>query len=471
MAIFRLYPKKSNTIASGSSYEKLNSSQGTVASLWYGGVGSRNSISRHLVYFDLSILQEKLNSKEINPEYVVSYILHYKNSTPEDLILEPEYSFVKLNKNIASSFDLIAFPINKEWDEGRGFDLNDQKYIIKAKGNYALSGYSNWLSASTLTSWDEPGVFSNPTASTNFYTQQHFEIGSENIDFDVTNIIQDWLSGGSQNYGFGISYSKSFEDIGGDIRYVSSFFTQKTNTAFKPYLEVKYNQVINDDRFKVSTDKKSRLFLYLFSGNTPVNYYSAGTVSITNISNQIIYSGLTPIHHSKGVYYVELLMSGATKGQNYKDVWSDITFNPGIDVQTINQTFNVKGSYYKSEIRDLNTYVVSTYGIENNEILQIGEVVRIYALTRMNFSLETPISDYCLEYRIIMNEMEEIVPWTPTNLAAIEGCVKSFFDLDTRMFLNNQNYEIAYRIVELGTRRVLPERLRFKTTDGKTSKM
>ena len=59
MSIFRIYPEKSNTIASGI-FSALNSGQNAVSELWYGGGGQsiapqkRNSMSRLLLYFNLS---------------------------------------------------------------------------------------------------------------------------------------------------------------------------------------------------------------------------------------------------------------------------------------------------------------------------------------------------------------------------------------------------------------------------------
>ena len=43
--IFRIYPSKSNTIASGI-YSKLNSGQNAVADLWYGGGGTDTALEK-----------------------------------------------------------------------------------------------------------------------------------------------------------------------------------------------------------------------------------------------------------------------------------------------------------------------------------------------------------------------------------------------------------------------------------------
>lgn len=468
MSVYRIYPSKSNTIASGSAFEFINSSQNPVSDLFYGGgffdsgIYRENNISRMLLYFDLNSLVEKFNDLTINSDKVTSYKLVLKNSVPSDKILVPEYQNATINKAIASSFDLIAFPINKEWDEGRGYDLFDISYLLKSSGNLRLTGYSNWNFAKSNDPWDEPGVFSNPTGSTTYYSTQHFQLGSEDINMDVTNIVKDWLSGGSQNHGIAIAYSRPIELESGNTRNISSFFTQKTNSAFKPYLEINYDQTIKDDRNTVTNNRPCRLFLYTFSGNQAVNYYSAGTVSIKSQNNNVIYSGLVPTQLSKGVYYVDVWMSAATPGQRYKDVWQGVTFQPGYDRTDFTQFFDINPNYYTNNSRSINDYVVTTYGLNNNDTLQTDELIRIYADTRVNYSLKNPKTDFGLEYRLSMNNVIELIPWTPCNCAIIDNCAKSFLDLDTSWLLTNQNYQITFRINELGTRRIIAEKLNFK---------
>jgi hypothetical protein len=461
MGRFRLYPKKSNSIANGF-FEDYNSAYNPGVILWYGGSSTRQSISRHLVEFDLTELQQKINSKEINPDFVSSYRLKYKNVVPSGELLSSDFEFAKLNKKIATSFDLIAFPINKFWDEGRGYDLIQTEYIHISAGDTNLTGYSNWNNSTQLVSWDEPGVYSNPTASTSLWSTQHFDRGDEDIDMDITEIVNNWLYSGLTNYGLALGFSKEFEDISGSTRYMTRYYSEKTNTAFKPYIEVIFdNQVIEDKRNAVSNNKLSRIFLHLFSGNSTANYFSAGTVDIKTVSGVDVITGLTPTQLTKGSYYVDILMSGATKGQKYKDVWNGITFEPGVDVQNFEQFFQIQGNYYTNTPKEVNQYVVDTYGISNNEILKKGEVVRIYADARMEYSTKAPTTDYGLEYRMTLNNITEIIPWSKSNYMIIDNCAKFFFDIDTTWLLDNQNYQIELRINDLGTKRVLPEKLYF----------
>lgn len=462
---YRIYPSKSNTIASGF-FEDFNSAYNPGVILWYGGSSTRQSVSRHLVQFDLTELRQKLSSKEINSDFISSYRLKYKNVVPDGKLLDSDFEFSKLNKKIATSFDLISFPINKPWDEGRGYDLIQTEYIQISAGDTNLTGYSNWNRATQLVDWDEPGVFENPTANTSTWSTQHFDRGDEDIDMDITDIVNNWLYSGVTNNGLAISFARPYESITGSTRYLTRYYSEKTNSAFKPYLEVVYDdQVIEDQRNVVTNNSTSRVFLHLFSGNTSANYFSAGTVDIKDMSGNNIITGLTPTQLTKGSYYVDFLLTGATKNERYKDVWNDVTFQPGIDKQTFEQTFQIKGSLYTNTPRDVNEYVVETYGISNNEILKKGELVRVYADARMEYSTQSPNTNYGLEYRMTLNNVTEVIPWSKSNYMFIDNCSKFFFDIDTTWLLENQNYQIELRINDLGTKKVLSEKIYFSVNN------
>jgi hypothetical protein len=467
MSVYRIYPEKSNTIASGTLFQHLNSGQNAVSELWYGGGGDntypqlRNSISRLLLYFDLSTLQNKINTKEINGEYVQNYKLCLKNAIPSDKVLESEYKLNVLSKKIAASFDLICFPINKDWEEGRGYDLVEEKYLVKQNGNPLISGTSNWIYATDTIAWDEPGVYTDPTATTTFYSSQHFDIGNEDIEFDVTDIVKNWLSGGSENYGIAISYRRDYELISGDVRYISAFFTENTNTSFKPYIQVNYNQSIMDDRKQVSNNRPSNLFLYTFSGHNPVNIYNLSAVTVDIKKNGTnIYTGLTPTHLSKGVYFVNVWMSGATAGEIYKDYWNNVSFSI-YDNQNIEQTFQVQKNFYTNSIPSINEYVLDYYGLDNNCTIRQDENIRVFCDLRENYSTEAPSHSYDLEYQMIMNQHTQIIPWTSMNQQIYNNCKTNYFDIDSSWLLHNQNYEIFFRIKEMGTSRVMPSSLKF----------
>lgn len=470
MSIHRIYPSKSNTIASGVAYEDFNSANNPVTNLWYGGgaeglidlsLNTKNSISRHLLYFDLNELLDKFQTKEIMSGNVVSYKLKMHNCLPSDMSLTDSFNANKLSKYVATSFDLIAFAIDEFWDEGSGYDLENNLYAAKSNGLVHVTGYSNWNNSTRLTTWTEPGIFINPTASTSFYVTQHFDVGNENLDMDITPLVNNWLTGGASNNGIAIAYARPYETVSSNTRYIASFFTEKTNTAFKPYLEVVYDQAIKDDRTQFSNKKTNRLFLFTYAQNQPINYFSAGTVDIMN-GNGVIVASYIPSQLQTGVYYIDLFLPTATPGEIYTDTWNDVTFSPGIDVQSYTQSFVVKPDFYNSNSKGINQYSIKTYGLDNNTIIDFDGLIRIYAEANINFTNNNPYVPYGLQYKLTMNQKDEIIGWTDANYTMIDNFLTYFFDLDTSWLLDNQTYTISFKINELGTKRVTEEKIYFR---------
>ena len=163
------------------------------------------------------------------------------------------------------------------------------------------------------------------------------------------------------------------------------------------------------------------------------------------------------------MYYVDVLMSASTRGEQYKDVWKGITFVPGEDVQDMTQTFTIKDNYYMRGAPQVNNYSLSIYGIGDNSILSIGETHKVFVDLRVNYSSRNlPKTAYDLKYRMVMNNQDEVIPWTSINQSVINGCISNYFTLETGWLLHNQHYKIEYRIDEFGTKRVLPQSTGFR---------
>ena len=173
------------------------------------------------------------------------------------------------------------------------------------------------------------------------------------------------------------------------------------------------------------------------------------------------YSGLTPIQLSTGTYYVNVWMSGATAGQKYTDVWNNVSFS-AYDNQSISQTFQIQKNFFTSNAPTINEYVLEPYGLEQGAILNQDDKIRVYCDLRVNFSINKPATSYSLQYRIIMNNQSEIIPWTEINQAVIDDCKTNYFDLDASWLLQNQVYQINFKVNEMGTNRVMPEKINFK---------
>ena len=355
----------------------------------------------------------------------------------------------------------MAFAVDKTWDEGTGYDLYNNFYVAKSNGIVHMTGYSNWNNATRLSAWTEPGVFSNPSASTFYSTSQHFDVGNEDINMDITSLVESWLSGDYPNNGIGICYTSAYESMSSDTRYISSFFTSKTNTAYAPFIEVNYNQTIKDERTQFSNNRINRLFLFTYSGNQPTNYFSAGTVNILDVNDSLIAS-YSPNQMQTGAYYVDVYLPNSNPGDIYNDNWTDITFNPGYDQQTFVQQFSVKKNYYTNNSKGVNQYSLKTYGIENNNIINYSGITRIYVETTTNFTNNNAYIPYGLQYQLMLNNKDEIISWTDANFTIIDNYLTYFFDIDTSWLLNNQTYNINFMINEFGTKKITEENIYFR---------
>lgn len=479
MSIIRIYNYKSSTIASNPDYQSLNSGKNAVFQLFYGGGGGdsspdkRNNFSRFLLGFDLSNTLDRVNQNEINPELIKSVTLNLVNAFPTQKDLENDYEYDVLYKRIARSYELIAFDLPQvEWSEGLGQDLFRELYIQsnQTNGYSPATGYCNWNYSRQLQPWPSPGVYQNITADTLFYNTQFFDNGNENIKIDIKDSFKNALSSVTFNYGLGVAYSSPFEAISSDTRFLSSFFSENTNTSNKPYIEIEVDDYIKDDRLNICTNKLNKLYLYTFAGNDAVNFYSAGTVSIVNSSNQPVLTGKTITKHSKGVYFIELTPDdlrgiNATPGQRYKDVWQGITFDPtpGYDVQNVEQNFQIQKNPYLNNKPSINNYKLTTYGIDNGSIVSNEEMIRIFCDLRVNYSTNSPYTPYEIEYRMIMNNQTLCIDWTKINQVCLDGkCMENYFNLDTSWLLHNQTYKIQFRVKELGTAKIMSEDIVFR---------
>jgi hypothetical protein len=339
----------------------------------------------------------------------------------------------------------------------------DYYNALSLNSDYLNLGITNTISnsATTLTNGGFSLSANVVETTTDYSSSQHFDLGDENISMDITEMVNSWLNGSLENYGLGVAFAREFELISGNTRNIASFFTSKTNSANKPYIEVEYEQTINDDRDQVTNNRANRLFLYTYSGNSTANYYSAGTVNIKSPSGQNVITGLTPTQLSTGVYYVDIFLPNATRGQRYSDIWEGITFVPGYDKQDYVQHFIIQDNYYLNSSPSINEYTLNIYGIEGNSILSNDEVVRVFANLRVNYSQKSPSPNYDLKYRMIMNNQDETIPWTSVNKIVRNNCKEQYFDIDTSWLLNNQTYKIEFRIDELGSKRILPNTIEF----------
>ena len=269
MAIRRYKATADNTIANG--YQEnlgtratgSNMGQADVSEVYsiYGrATTSSAELSRIITQFDVASITSDRTAGVIPASGSMSFYLRLYNA--------------ETSKTVPRNFNLVVSAVSRSWTEGDGLDLE----------NYRDIGKSNWVSASTTTAWTTEG--GDYHASPTF--EQTFDTGLEDLDLDVTSLVEQWIAGSKTNYGFGIQLTSSLEDATTSY-YTKRFFARGTQYFFKkPVIEARWNSSTQDDRgdFYMSsslapaTDNLNTLYLYNYVRGQLTNIPAIGTGEI-----------------------------------------------------------------------------------------------------------------------------------------------------------------------------------------------
>lgn len=436
--VIRTYIDKDNTIIKNL---LTNTGRNEIAQLYYGGHPSLSDYTRHLFYFDVADLQTKYNNGELGDLSNVTHTLKMTNTSffDEDLLAQKTCEGFQR----ACSFDLNLFRINKSWDEGCGYDYT--QVITQQNDDVTyVEGASNWISSTSTVDWDEPGVYSgSPSGIT--VTYQHFDKGNENIEMDVTDEVNSLITGGTINYGYGLSFDRSLETTVKDQSQYVGFFTKETQTYYEPFVESIYDNPIKDDRNNFYKGKTNKLYLYVNVGGQPTNLDNNPSVIIKD-EDDVIYTAITTgqtTHVTKGVYSVEFSIPTTSDGcVLYTDTWGNLSVN-GNSRSDVELTFEVKDDedYFDIGTNDTTTidYYLNVSGIKREERIKRGDQRKVFVSARKPFtSNETDVIDG-LEYRLYVKEGNtevNVIEWQDVNRAFNNN----FFILDTSWMIPNIYY-------------------------------
>ena len=462
--VIRSYIDKNNTIILNS---QANTGNNPIAELYYGGSDTQEEYTRHLLYFDVDELQKRYTKGKLGDLSKVTHTLKMCNSSYFDQNLQAQ----KLidGKQRTSSFDLNLFKINQEWDEGTGYDY--QRIIsVESDNNITfVESASNWFYATTTTPWSGTTscVFNGLTGSTcngqTGYTEhiaggiyigcptgitittQHFDKGNENIEMDITAEVNDLITGGTTNYGYGLSFDCQLENtITAPSQYVG-FFTRHTQTYYEPFLETIYDNPIKDDRKNFYKNKVNRLYLYSNVNGEPKNLDNLPSVTIYDESGNV-FSAITTgntIQATEGIYYAEVFVPPtANDGVLYFDVWGDIKVD-GISLSNVELDFEIKDDTEYYQIGNNESlpvdYAISISGVKRDEKIKRGEIRKIMVSARIPYTInESKVIDN-LEYRLWVREgntQVNVIEWQDVNMAYL----KNYFLLDTSWMIPNRYY-------------------------------
>ena len=284
MAIKRFFATKDNTITNA--FKDGLATRGTGSNMGasdilevfsiYGQANSTSSeLARSLVEFNTTVISAARTAGTIPTAgnvdfYFRMYDAEHVESTPRDFVL-------------------TVAAVSQSWNEGDGLDMN----------NYTDLGESNWIKASSTTNWDsQGGTFLTASAYSQMHKSQSFDDGTEDLNVNVTSIVEEWLTANARkNYGFGVFLTSS-QETAEESYYTKKFFARQSEFFHRrPVLEARWNDFVGDDssNFYLSSsrapaaDNLNTIFMYNYVRGQLVNIPSVGTGAI----RVKLYSGST----------------------------------------------------------------------------------------------------------------------------------------------------------------------------------
>jgi hypothetical protein len=384
---------------------------------------------------------------------------------------------------LPTKFTLTVAPVSRSWEEGYGLDMED----------YTDLGESNWISASMSASGDAGGWVSEggDYLATPIY-HQYFELGTEDLEIDITSLVEEWISGTIPSDGVGIHLTSTEEGSTTRSYYSKKFFARGSEFFYKrPCIEARWGAAITDDRndFVLSSsllpaaDNLNKLYLYnkfrgklvdipaVGTGSIYISLYSGTTAPVG--SRLPLQSGdfvVTGGYVSTGIYSASVSMgtnldqvfdvwhddSGSTPNEYYtgsaitvRDHYGSSNDDP---VEYITTITNMKAAYSTNEQPRFKLYTrqkdwsPTVYTIASSQIENV-------TINNMFYKLYRTSDDY------------EIVPYGTGSVEFTKLSYNdsgNYFDFDMSWLQTGYEYAFKFMILEYGEYHEQPEEFKFR---------
>tara|TARA_R100001509_G_scaffold52819_2_gene29031 strand:- start:633 stop:2069 length:1437 start_codon:yes stop_codon:yes gene_type:complete len=414
-----------------------------VFSIFGQATTSSSELSRVLLQFNVDDIATDRTNGNIPASGKVSFFLKMYNAehvrtTPRD-------------------FRLTVSAVSQSWQEGSGLDM--ENYTDKT---FSITG-SNWVKRSGSAAWESAG--GDYHASPTF--EAKFQNGREDMELNVTSLVEEWIAGTKSNYGFGVKLTDASEAMQKSF-YTKKFFSRTSEFFYKrPVLEARFNDAIKDDRgyfFASSSlappsDNINTIYLYnvirgrlrnipaVGDGAVYVDLYDA-TGSSHEARTLCINTPATGGIHSTGIYSASVCIN--TTASTLHDVWHN-----GAGTQYHTGTIKVKR--FEAEDYNPNTrYVMSISNLK--EYYQTSEIARFRLYVRpknwsptihtvaSNVPETTIIPSGAFEIKRVTDGLKVIPFGTGSDLHTgmsydVSG---NYFDLDLSMLEGGYSYNIKF---------------------------
>jgi hypothetical protein len=378
MSYFRSYFQKNNTIIKNS---QTNTAKNPTTEIFYG-----SGFSKFIFRVDFTDLKQKIQNIELVIDSNTRHTLHLTNTIfGDESLLGLDNS---RGRDRATSFDLILFKIPNDqfWDEGIGFDYQNESYDFVDGNKTYDERPSNWFYRNTISTWSTSGIYNEFPSIISGYTggKIHFDNGNEDINFDITDYVNNILISGATDQGMGIAFDNIYAQLNPTVDQSVSFFTKYTQTFYEPYVESTFDDNIFDNRDNFTAGIPQSLYLFVSQNGSYINLDQNPIVDIQDSNKLIIpsLSGLTTTQVRKGVYKVDFILSGLTCDDKrfFYDNWKNISVS-GTSLENVLQKFIPKSvaNNFKigGDVNDFNRYAMQYYGIKLNEKIQTTEKRKI----------------------------------------------------------------------------------------------
>lgn len=191
--------------------------------------------SRVLVQFPIDDLAADRTASDLPASGSVNFFLKMGN--------------VAHHETLPKGMVLQVSAIDQAWDEGFGKDLGN--YSDPGIGSLGLG--TNWTNARSASAgpvaWTHPGG-DFLTGSEPFFDYT-ISNGPEDIDLDITPLVENWLAGTITNNGLGLYVSSSQESqVSSSISYYTKKFSARNSEYWfsRPMIEARWDDSVKDQR-------------------------------------------------------------------------------------------------------------------------------------------------------------------------------------------------------------------------------
>lgn len=428
--------------------------------------------SRILVQFPVSDIISDRNNGDIPASgnvnfYIKMFDVAHVETTPKQYTLE-------------------LSPVITEWDEGQGLDLDT--YLDPGIGSYGLG--ANWINARSSSSgpvaWTTPG---GDYADIPRYTQ-YFAEGYEDLEVDITGLVEEWIDATKENYGIGIALTSSQENqADSTISYFTKKFSSRSSEYYfgRPVIEARWDDSKKDqrDNFFLSSSNASSednlntiyFYNYVRGQLKDLPGYAQGSELFVRVyesrsnGSEIITTPSSPITGGwvdTGIYSASMAVNWS--GSGFFDRWSTET-SGGITFHTGCVKLN---NYPPQTVNTLPRYVININNLQEEYGMSDCPRLRIYTREKnwrpniYTVARQAPILNIVenMYYRVVRTADDlEVVPFLTGSDNATRvsyDASGSYFDFDMSILEPDYGYAFEFMIDYNGKYVKKEDRFRFR---------